>query len=39
VQATAEADPFTDDQFTALLGLAKAGIADLVRMQRQALGL
>jgi ribonuclease PH len=39
VQATAEADPFTDDQFAALLGLAKAGIADLVRMQRQALGL
>ncbi len=33
VQATAEGDPFTDEQFLALLSLAKAGCAELSQMQ------
>ncbi|MSO76976.1 MAG: ribonuclease PH [Alphaproteobacteria bacterium] len=39
VQGTAEREPFTHAQFLSLLGLAEAGIRDLVAMQRQALGL
>jgi ribonuclease PH len=39
IQATAEKEPFTRDQFDALLGLATAGIAELAALQRQALGL
>jgi ribonuclease PH len=35
VQATAEGAPFSDDQFQALLALARAGCADLARMQRE----
>lgn len=37
IQATAEADPFSDDQFAALLSLAKAGCADLAKAQEEAL--
>ncbi len=37
VQGTAEEDPFTADEFTALLTLAQAGCADLVRLQQAAL--
>lgn len=37
VQATAEHAPFDDPQLAELVGLAKAGIADLVRMQNEAL--
>ncbi len=33
IQATAEADPFTDEQFAALLSLAKEGCASLSREQ------
>lgn len=33
IQATAEGDPFSDEQFAALLGLAKDGCAELVKMQ------
>lgn len=33
IQATAEGDPFTDDQFAALLSLAKAGCMDLTAQQ------
>lgn len=39
IQATAETDPMTDDQFAALLGLARKGVAELVALQRAALGL
>jgi ribonuclease PH len=37
VQGTAEGAPFSDDQFLALLALARAGCADLARRQREAL--
>ncbi len=37
IQATAEADPFTDAQFEALMALAHKGIGELVAMQRRAL--
>ncbi len=33
IQATAEGDPFTDEQFAALLGLAKAGCETLSKLQ------
>lgn len=39
IQGTAEDKPFSRAQFTALLGLAEQGIAQLVQAQRQALGL
>ncbi len=35
LQATAEGDPFTDDQFAALLSLAKAGCATLAAQQAE----
>ncbi|MFC3676410.1 ribonuclease PH [Ferrovibrio xuzhouensis] len=38
VQGTAEKDPFSEEQFTAMLGLAKKGIAELMVLQRQAVG-
>lgn len=39
IQSTAEEKPFGEDEFAAMLGLAKKGIADLVKLQKQALGL
>ncbi len=39
IQGTAEGVPFSEEEFSALLGLAKKGIADLHVMQRAALGL
>jgi len=39
IQGTAEADPFSHDQFIALLDLARQGIDTLVGAQRTALGL
>ncbi len=39
IQGTAEGEPFSDANFADLMGLAKGGIADLLVMQRQALGL
>jgi len=39
IQATAEGAPFDDTIFTRMLALARAGIAELTRQQRQALGL
>jgi ribonuclease PH len=39
IQATAEAEPFDDASFTRMLALARAGIAELTRKQRAALGL
>ena len=38
VQGTAEKDPFSEDQFAAMLKLAKSGITELMALQRQALG-
>ncbi|MEO1241292.1 MAG: ribonuclease PH [Pseudomonadota bacterium] len=35
IQATAEGDPFSDEQFAALLGLAKEGCASLSKMQSE----
>lgn len=37
IQGTAEDYPFSEDEFEALMGLAKKGIADLTSMQREAL--
>lgn len=37
IQGTAEAEPFSETEFTAMLGLAKKGIAQLHLLQRQAL--
>ena len=34
IQGTAEKDPFSEEQFQTLLGLAKAGIGDLVAQQK-----
>ncbi len=39
IQATAEGAPFDEAQFAEMLRLARAGIADLARRQRIALGL
>ena len=38
IQATAEGDPFTDEQFAALLSLAKAGCATLSAQQAEVAG-
>lgn len=37
IQGTAEAEPFTEEEFGAMLKLAKRGIADLHRLQQEAL--
>jgi ribonuclease PH len=37
IQGTAEGDPFSEEEFAALMGLAKNGIATLVEMQKQAI--
>jgi len=39
IQGTAEGVPFSEDEFGALMGLAKSGIADLHRLQREALNI
>ncbi len=39
IQGTAEKDPFSEAEFAALVSLAKAGVAELVAFQSQALGL
>jgi len=36
IQSTAEAEPFSEDEFSQLLGLAKKGIADLVDLQKMS---
>ncbi len=38
VQGTAEGEPFTREQMAGLMDLAAAGIAQLVRLQKEALG-
>ena len=37
IQGTAEGEPFSEEQFAALLTLAKKGIAELVALQKQAI--
>src|SRR5690606_35330806 len=37
IQGTAEGKPFTEEEFSGLLALARNGIADLVGMQKQAI--
>jgi ribonuclease PH len=37
IQGTAEGTPFTEEEFSSLMGLAKAGIAELVDLQKQAI--
>ncbi|HEU5047966.1 MAG TPA: ribonuclease PH [Rickettsiales bacterium] len=39
VQSTAEETPFSEEEFAAMLDLAKKGIGELVLLQKQALGL
>jgi len=39
IQGTAEDYPFSEEQFMELMRLAKKGVAELVVLQRQALGL
>ena len=38
IQATAEKTPFSEDQFLALLALARKGIGKLVDLQKMAVG-
>ena len=38
IQATAEKTPFSEDDYTALMSLARRGIGELVELQRRALG-
>lgn len=39
IQCSAETEPFAEEQFIELLGLARDGVARLAALQRQALGL
>ena len=39
IQAAAEKAPFSEEEFSAMLTLAKTGVADLIKMQRQVLKL
>ena len=39
IQATAEHEPFAEQQFAELLGLARSGVEQLIALQRHALGL
>ena len=39
IQGTAEEDPFTEEQFNGLFTLAKSGVKELCRLQREVLGL
>ncbi|TGR72948.1 ribonuclease PH, partial [Mesorhizobium sp. M2D.F.Ca.ET.223.01.1.1] len=36
IQGTAEGEPFSEEQFAALMGLAKKGISRLVSLQQMA---
>ena len=38
IQGTAEGEPFSDEEFAALTGLAKKGITRLVDLQKMAIG-
>lgn len=38
VQGTAEGHAFTDDEFTAMMGLAKKGVSEIITVQNEVLG-
>lgn len=38
IQGTAEGDPFSEESFGELMGLAKKGIGELLDLQRKAVG-
>ena len=38
IQGTAEKDPFSEDEFTAMMTLAKKGVAELTALQKAAIG-
>jgi len=38
IQGTAEGEPFTDEEFQALMGLARKGISRLIELQKMAVG-
>jgi ribonuclease PH len=38
IQGTAEQEPFSRDELSALMGLAESGIAQLTAMQKAAIG-
>jgi len=38
IQGTAEGEPFSEEEFAALMGLARKGIARLVELQKMAIG-
>ena len=38
IQGTAEGTPFSEEEFTTLMHLAKGGIAELVALQKQTIG-
>ena len=37
IQGTAEGEPFSEEEFLALLKLAKAGVSDLVKLQKEVI--
>ena len=37
IQAAAEKDPFSEDEFAQMLALSKIGVAELIKLQKQAL--
>ena len=37
IQAAAEKDPFSEDEFSQMLALSKIGVAELIKLQKQAL--
>ncbi|MEQ9529312.1 MAG: ribonuclease PH, partial [Parvibaculaceae bacterium] len=37
IQGTAERDPFSEEEFLSLLKLAKASVADLVKLQKETI--
>ena len=39
IQGTAEDEPFSEEEFKELMGLAKSGVAELIKKQKEALGL
>jgi len=38
IQGTAEGAPFSDEEFATLLKLARKGIGELIRLQKEAVG-
>ena len=38
IQGTAEKDPFSEEEFAAMMTLAKKGVAELTALQKAAIG-